>query len=278
MDVECVKCGAMHFMSEKLTKSAKRSPKFGVCCLQGQIQLPPLPPLPAVLKKLYNGRDANSEHFLDNIRRYNTAFAFTSVGVKLDDRVTHTTGPYAFKIQGALSHRMGGLLPMDDEQPAFAQLYILDSGDASAHRGAFYDGLMPGVLGDILNVLETENPYVRLYKQAYEISASKPPKEQNHCAARIVVAPNTDTRRYNLPTSIEVAAIIPGSGEENIQENREIILQLQQPREDIPTRTNFKRISHLHPLYMPLHYVLLFPSGETGWHIEIPTVIGETPP
>ena len=37
MDLECAKCGAMHFMSEKLTRSAKRSPKFGVCCLQGQI-------------------------------------------------------------------------------------------------------------------------------------------------------------------------------------------------------------------------------------------------
>ena len=29
---------------------------------------------------------------------------------------------------------------------------------------------------------------------------------------------------------------------------------------------------------MTLHYVLLFPSGVTGWHIGIPTVIGETPP
>ena len=78
MDLECAKCGAMHFMSEKLTRSAKRSPKFGVCCLQGQIQLPPLPPLPAALKSLYDGSDANSKHFLENIRRYNTAFAFTS--------------------------------------------------------------------------------------------------------------------------------------------------------------------------------------------------------
>jgi hypothetical protein len=182
MDIECAKCGVMHFMSEKLTKSAKRSPKFGVCCLQGQIQLPPLPPLPAVLKSLYDGRNANSEHFLENIRRYNTAFAFTSVGVKIDERVTHTTGTYAFKILGALVHRMGGLLPMDAEQPAFAQLYILDPNDASECRGAFYQSLKAGVLGDIANVLDTDNPYVRLYKQAHEILASRPPEEQDHCA------------------------------------------------------------------------------------------------
>ena len=144
-------------------------------------------------------------------------------------------------------------------------------------RGAYYDGLDAGVLGDIANFLDTNNPYVRLYKQAHEILASKPPEEWDHCAVRMVVASNTDTWRYNLPTSIEVAAIIPGSGEENIQEHREIILQLQQPQDNDPTLTNFIRISHLHPLYTPLHYVLLFPSGETGWHIGIPTVIGETP-
>ena len=72
MNIACIHCGAMHFMSEKLKKSPIRSPKFGVCCLQGQIQLPPLPPLPPVLQNLYIGED---NHFRDNIQRYNMAFA-----------------------------------------------------------------------------------------------------------------------------------------------------------------------------------------------------------
>jgi hypothetical protein len=201
------------------------------------------------------------------------------VGVNFDERVLATSGPYAFKIYGALSHRMGGLLPLNNERPAFAQLYILDPAEASTRRGEYYTGLNAGILGDIQNVLETNNPYVQLYKQAYDILASKPPEEQDGCAAQIVVAPNTDIRCYNLPTSVEIAAIIPGSGEENIQENREIILRLRQPRADDPTRSNFKRISHLHALYTPLHYVLLFPSGETGWHTGIPAVqVGATRP
>ena len=29
-------------------------------------------------------------------------------------------------------------------------------------------------------------------------------------------------------------------------------------------------ISQCHPMYTPLHYVLLFPRGETGWHPLIP--------
>jgi hypothetical protein len=30
-------------------------------------------------------------------------------------------------------------------------------------------------------------------------------------------------------------------------------------------------ISHLHPSYSALHYVLLFPKGEDGWHPNIPS-------
>jgi hypothetical protein len=84
------------------------------------------------------------------------------------------------------------------------------------------------------------------------------------------VAPNTDPWVYNLPTSVEIAAIIPGSGDEDIQEHREVILWLHQAQANDPTRNSLKRISHLHPIYSPLHYVLLFPQGKTGWHLEIP--------
>jgi hypothetical protein len=144
------------------------------------------------------------------------AFAFTSVGVNIDRRITGSTGPYVFKIHGALTHRMGSLIPLNDGDPVFAQLYIIDPEQALAHRETRYDDLLPGILGDLQHLLYTINPYAQVYNQAYDILDSKPPEEQDGCAARIVVAPNTDTRRYNLPTSVEVAAIIPGSGEENI--------------------------------------------------------------
>jgi hypothetical protein len=271
LDIMCRNCRAMHFMSEKLTKSSQRNPKFDVCCLQGQIQLPAFPELPPLLHHLYTGWDEPSRHFRDKIRRYNMAFAFTSLGVKLDQRIIRSTGPYAFKIHGALSHRLGGLLPLENE-PAFAQLYIYDPNEALSHRQRGYNDLLPGVLGDLQNILYAINPYVPLYRQAYEILSSKPREEQDGCAAQIVVAPNTDIRRYNLPTSVEVAAIIPGSGNEDIQEHREVILRLRQHQADDPTRNNLIRISHLHPLYTPLHYVLLFPRGEIGWHLGIPTI------
>jgi hypothetical protein len=273
MDKECIHCGAMHFMVEKLIKSPQGDPKFGVCCLQGQILLPPLPPLPLGLRKLYVERNERSNHFRQNIRQYNLTFAFTSLGAKIDRRVTQSTGPSVFKIHGALCHRMGGLLPLNDaDQPKYAQLYIYDPQLALSYRTGANSNLLADILGELEHILRGDNPYVQQYRHAHEILAAKPPEEQNGCAAQIVVAPNTDPRVYNLPTSVEVAAIIPGSGEEDIQEHREVILRLRQAQADDPTRNSLTRISHLHPIYSPLHYVLLFPQGETGWHLEIPTI------
>jgi len=41
MNVECQHCHALHFDCEKLSKSTRAVPKFGSCCLEGQIKLPP---------------------------------------------------------------------------------------------------------------------------------------------------------------------------------------------------------------------------------------------
>ena len=71
-----------------------------------------------------------------------------------------------------------------------------------------------------------------------------------------------DARRYNLPTVEEIAAVVPGDGSENVRAHRDIILRLQ--------GGGLRRISNLHPSYLPLHYVLFFPHGEEGWHLDIP--------
>ena len=71
-----------------------------------------------------------------------------------------------------------------------------------------------------------------------------------------------------LAANDEVAAIIPGDGSEERSDHSDIILRLR--------GGGLKRISHLHPSYSTLQYVLLFPNGEDGWHVNIPSrVIAE---
>ena len=60
----------------------------------------------------------------------------------------------------------------------------------------------------------------------------------------------------------EIAGIIPEEAPTRVQADHDIVVCLQ--------GGGLRRISNLHPSYLPLHYVLLFPRGEEGWHLEIP--------
>jgi hypothetical protein len=90
----------------------------------------------------------------------------------------------------------------------------------------------------------------------------KPPEQHTEVRARIHFQQGTDGRRYNLPTADEIAVIIPGDGSEEVSDKRDIVLRLQGGQ--------LRRISQLSHAYSTLHYVLLFPSGEEGWHLGIP--------
>jgi hypothetical protein len=87
------------------------------------------------------------------------------------------------------------------------------------------------------------------------------PPNRRDLPLRIHVTIQQDQRRYNAPVVDEIAAIIPGDGI-NADNSRDIILH--------QVGGALQRIYETHPAYTPLHYVLLFPYGECGWHIGIP--------
>ena len=95
-------------------------PTFTICCNHGQIRLPPINQPPALLEELLQSR-----WFRDTIRVYNSALAFTSVGMKMDYSVVHAPGPYTIRIQGQTHHRIGSLIPQQGCLPEYLQLYIL---------------------------------------------------------------------------------------------------------------------------------------------------------
>ena len=67
MNLECPHCHALHFATEKLSASTRNSLKFGMCCLTGQIDLPPFPPAPIHLRDLFDGTSPHSLEFKTNI-------------------------------------------------------------------------------------------------------------------------------------------------------------------------------------------------------------------
>jgi len=63
----CPYCYALHFDCEKLRSLWVNYPKFGMCCLQGQIQLPSLQPLTGILHNYLAGDDYPSRESRNNI-------------------------------------------------------------------------------------------------------------------------------------------------------------------------------------------------------------------
>ena len=118
-------------------------------------------------------------------------------------------------------------------------------------------------------MLWCKHPGVQLYKQAYQLTSNMGPDK--NCNIALHFDKSCDHHHYNLPTatSNEIAVILPGS-EDQPQGDRNIILH----RKD----GSLMQIDQRHPLYVSLHYVLLFPTGQLGWHPCIEYKAGEMVP
>lgn len=107
------------------------------------------------------------------------------------------------------------------------------------------------------HMLQLHNPYVDAFLTTRERLTIN---ENISLHLRTVDDRNLDQRRYNRPTTSEIAVIIPGTGEEQV-DRRDIVLE---------TRSHqLKRISELHSAYSALRYPLLFPNGQQGWHPKL---------
>uniref|UniRef100_A0A453C8N7 Helitron helicase-like domain-containing protein n=2 Tax=Aegilops tauschii subsp. strangulata TaxID=200361 RepID=A0A453C8N7_AEGTS len=241
-------------------------PKFGLCCKEGKIKLPPLKQALLYLRQLlrYNER-GESSNFRPNIRLYNSMFAFTSMGGKVDYEINkQTPGPYVFRLNGQNYHQIGTLLPKDDVmKPKFAQLHIHDTENEVRNRITASTSMESKTKPDenivigLLEMLDEHNVLVKSFRMARDRFENRDIKDVR---LRLINKRSKDGRQYNLPSASEVAALIIG---EQDGENNEF---------DIITETKdrmLQRILELHPSYMSMQYPLLFPYGEDGFRPEI---------
>jgi hypothetical protein len=62
--------------------------------------------------------------FRENIRSYNSMFAFTLTGGIVDKSINNGHAPFAFRMHGQNYHHIGTLLPEEGTKPYWVQLYI----------------------------------------------------------------------------------------------------------------------------------------------------------
>lgn len=110
----------------------------------------------------------------------------------------------------------------------------------------------------IIKMLDEVNPYVSQFRSARE-RFQMDPKSTFHM--RIVSSREKDGRTYDRPTASEVAALIPGDFNMEM-DKRDIVLQEKHSK-------RLKRISEIHPSYLALQYPLIFTYGEDGFRLGI---------
>ena len=100
----------MMWLDERVNRSV-RSPVFAICYVKEKVIISFFQELPPPLDILLIRRDLCSRSFHQNIRMYNSALSFTSIGIKIDHQITDTNGVYFFHIHGEIYYRIGTLLP-----------------------------------------------------------------------------------------------------------------------------------------------------------------------
>lgn len=111
-------------------------PRFSMCCLKGRVVLPPYEHLPQFLHDMYHKHDRVSRFFMNNIRSFNSMFAFTSMGGRVNNEQNNGKAPPMFVMNGENYHLIGSLLPMPEKPPKFAQLYIYHTDNEISNRMA----------------------------------------------------------------------------------------------------------------------------------------------
>ena len=185
-----------------------RDESKGMCCSNGKVNPEPFPPLPQQLAVLFERTTDQSVRFRQDIRKYNSAFQFTSLGCK---EVRMNGWSPQFRIQGQVCHLiLGPLEPADEMQARFLQICFMD-GDQQIQKSSITDGLCNIILLDIQEALSQNHKYVKELKCAYEFASSRQIENFRIVINETVRPLGTHERTHNASTLNEVAILLPNN-------------------------------------------------------------------
>lgn len=238
----CRFCSAQCFVNERP----------GLCCNDGKVRLDPLqPPSDLAIRSLYEDNFALSANFIKDVRKYNSCFQMTSFGV--DGTSEHIWS--TFRIHGQIYHQIGSLLPLLGRQPKFAQIYFVgDTNTQIGLRHSLFDGLNRHLMELFQKFLDGNNALIREFKTGIDQLTA----DDRHIVIRGNPPPNEHPGRFNAPRVDEVAVIAINAE----YTNRDIVIRRRDNR--------LTRICETHPHYDALQYPLIFWSGQSTYHFDIP--------
>ena len=219
MDQVCPHCSARFWRGESIN-----------CCFQGSLFIDE-PVIPEDILAVIFSREVRQ-----NMRSYNMAMAMASVGHKKEGFPDGV-----FVLSGKSYHRLGvSVVPPTGSSHNFAQIYVLDTEDATSRRMAIFSNrLNRNVLQQLHELMLTFNPLASRYRAAASLDVPE-----------LVWSSEDDIMRMHM------GAIVSSYGSRSIVVNK---------YDDRPGVNRLQFIDDGHSLYHPLAYPLLFPVGNAGW-------------
>lgn len=154
-----------------------------------------------------------------------------------------------------LYHKVDDLVPSGNG-PRHLQLYIYDGDQTLSHRIQRSPDLNVDLIRTILSILE-HNPYVHTFKTIGSFSNLDEYKIELNTNITL------DQRRYNAPTTSEVAAIWVEGNDSTKVFDRSVVVHAKGGGRPLYIRADYG-------CYDPLAYPLFFLGGETGWNRKMP--------
>ncbi|RDD35816.1 hypothetical protein TrispH2_012128, partial [Trichoplax sp. H2] len=279
MNHSCSYCNAQMWISEKVGGTIDRPrfsdfvpdrPRFSICCLSSKISIPEIPDPPAVSRNLLRNNNRIARYFRSKIRKFNSGLCMATI--KATD-ASITGGVSNYRIHGAVYRMIGPARNADGEQSSCIQTYFYDVDEQIRRRVNRYDSssderaIESEIVGSLTVMLENaSNTYLLSYLTLQELMDAGEIPEDIHIGINADRRPPTEhARRFSLPTSTEIAVLLPTESYASHDE-RTFVCSFRAQQD---SRINLQFLKDTHRSYDPLCYPVLFPFGTDGFHLGI---------
>ncbi|GBL91635.1 hypothetical protein AVEN_23680-1 [Araneus ventricosus] len=177
-------------------------------------------------------------------------------------------GPYVFKVHGQIRHRTSRIQSVNGQAPQYAQLYVIDSTQATKIRvnNPANEQCNLRILDQIDRFFRQYNRLSDTYRMLREVESRVIP-ESNEAGEDVPVVNmvfrcyrHSDQRRYKAPIANDIAMVFVNSdGEPPFKRDIRVYpLNPENPQQP------FINIYILSPNLDPMAYPIFFPYGEPG--------------
>ncbi|KAH1053373.1 hypothetical protein AAZX31_08G266500 [Glycine max] len=156
-------------------------------------------------------------------------------------------------------------LPLLQNPPQYLQQLLFDDNtidsknyqhNLRAYNMIQYSRIQGHIVSSLSHMLDEHNSHAKSFRMARDKLTDD---EADNIKLQLIAAQGKDGHVYNMPNVPEIVALIVGDFHPSSK--RDIIVETQ--------NGELQRIHELHPSYLPLQYLLLFPYGEDGYRVDI---------